>query len=304
MSRWHCFSTVLPNIWLLQSSCHLFCNGPWAQDGQRSYWGPICGWALCRHLFSTRWPVMSSCVLHHLLHEETSLSSLRAARVLASPHGGHPHVTEKWLAQASLESPLRLTLEVVESVTLVFLWEVSVQMFFVFLLGCLPFNPCFVGDFYDSWKPALCWDHMCCEYFLAVCGFLSSFLSEKYFNKSQLLLLKYMHIPLFQVHKNVCWYMYVCAHTYHCPKFIKIASWHVCEVFYTKSYASSWLVFYKLNEVLSSIWPASGHNTHISESSLLNCSMASVEDQATIYWSIYFWIQPHLDLALSQHHTV
>lgn len=32
--------------------------------------------------------------------------------------------------------------------------------------------------------------------------------------------------------------------------------------------------------------------------------MASVEDQATMYWSIYFWIQSHRDLALSQHHTV
>lgn len=62
----------------------------------------------------------------------------------------HPRITDKWLAWAGLEPPLHLTLEVVESVTLVFLWEVSVQMLFVFLLGCLPFNPCFVGDFYDS----------------------------------------------------------------------------------------------------------------------------------------------------------
>lgn len=64
------------------------------------------------------------------------------------------------------------------------------------------------------------------------------------------------------------------------------------------------LFFYKLNEVLSSIWPDSGSNTHFSGSSLLNCSVTSVEDQATMYWCIYFWIQLHRDLALSQHHTV
>lgn len=69
---------------------------------------------------------MRSRVLHHLLHEETSLSSPRAARVLASTrHGemagpGRPGTT------------MMLNSEVVESVTLVFLWEVSVQMFFVF----------------------------------------------------------------------------------------------------------------------------------------------------------------------------
>lgn len=74
---------------------------------------------------------MSSHVLHHLLHEETSLSSPRAARVLASTRRSSTRHGEM-AGPGRPETTMTLNSEVVESVTLVFLWEVSVQMFFVF----------------------------------------------------------------------------------------------------------------------------------------------------------------------------
>lgn len=71
--RKHCFTPVLPDLWLLQSSCYLFSACPWVLLLGVWYRCPFCGQVLHRYLFSAFWQTVSFYVYHYQPHKETSL---------------------------------------------------------------------------------------------------------------------------------------------------------------------------------------------------------------------------------------